>query len=56
MATAPDNLFLVTVQEAAREAERLVTPLRKEGAAPDHTINPACHGGEYLVALFLYVE
>jgi len=56
MATAPNGLFLATVQSAAREAGRTITLLRKEGAAPDHTISPVCLGGEYLVALFLYVD
>ena len=48
--------FLDTVQAAARDAGRTVTLLRREGAAPDHTLSPVCLGGEYLTALFLYVD
>ena len=48
--------FLETVSAAARTAKRPVSLLRKEGAAPDHALNPNCLEGEYLTALFMYVE
>ena len=51
-----EGLFLETVREAAKEAGREVTLLRREGAAPDHAIHPAAQGGEYLTALFFYVD
>ena len=51
-----EGLFLATVAAAAREAGREVTLLRREGAAPDHCMHPVATGGEYLTALFVYVD
>jgi 23S rRNA G2069 N7-methylase RlmK/C1962 C5-methylase RlmI len=39
------------VEEAAREAERQITLLRKSGASADHPLNPAYPEGQYLTAL-----
>ncbi|KAI8472455.1 MAG: S-adenosyl-L-methionine-dependent methyltransferase [Monoraphidium minutum] len=39
------------VDDAAREAERQVTLIRKSGAAADHPLNPAYPEGQYLTAL-----
>jgi 23S rRNA G2069 N7-methylase RlmK/C1962 C5-methylase RlmI len=48
--------FVDTVHAAAREAGRSITLLRKEGAAPDHTLWPSCKEGEYLTALFFIAD
>jgi 23S rRNA G2069 N7-methylase RlmK/C1962 C5-methylase RlmI len=48
--------FIDTVHAAARDAGRSVTLLRKEGAAPDHTLWPSCKEGEYLTALFFIAD
>lgn len=48
--------FLETVHAGARDAGRSVSLLKQAGAAPDHTLNPACSEGDYLTALFLYVD
>ena len=48
--------FLQTISQAAREAGRSVSLLRREGAAPDHALDPNSLEGDYLSALFFHVE
>ena len=48
--------FLQTISQAAREAGRSVSLLRREGPGPDHALDPNSLEGDYLSALYFHVE